>query len=110
MGRRNEKYKDYCSKIYDTAKEMIEHALVVKLGKWASDHPDITAFIDVFIQRFAKGAAAILILVTLKFLPAGYVSALTLVLAVHIEKMMPSTMMVVRPESVRSFTSSPKVL
>ncbi|MBD3870378.1 MAG: HEAT repeat domain-containing protein [Acidobacteria bacterium] len=40
------------------------------------------AFIDVFIQRFAKGAAAILILVTLKFLPAGYVSALTLVLAV----------------------------
>jgi len=40
------------------------------------------AFIDVFIQRFAKGAAAILILVTLEFLPAGYVSALTLVLAV----------------------------
>lgn len=46
MGRRNEKYKDYCSKIYDTAKEMIEHALVVKLGKWAKDHPDITAFIN----------------------------------------------------------------
>ena len=40
------------------------------------------AFIDVFIQRFAKGAAAILILVTLKFLPAGYVSVLTMVLAV----------------------------
>ena len=40
------------------------------------------AFIDVFVQRFAKGAAAILILVTLTFLPAGYVSVLTLVLTV----------------------------
>jgi AAA family ATP:ADP antiporter len=40
------------------------------------------AFIDVFVQRFAKGAAAILILVTLKILPASYVSVLTLVLAV----------------------------
>jgi AAA family ATP:ADP antiporter len=40
------------------------------------------AFIDVFVQRFAKGAAAILILVTLRFLSAAYVSVLTLVLAV----------------------------
>ncbi len=40
------------------------------------------AFIDVFVQRFAKGAAAILILVTLKFLPVAYVSVLTLVLTV----------------------------
>jgi len=40
------------------------------------------AFIDVFVQRFAKGAAAILILpVTFKVLPAAYVSGLTLVLA-----------------------------
>jgi AAA family ATP:ADP antiporter len=38
------------------------------------------AFIDVFVQRFAKGAAAILILVTLKFLPVTYVSILTLLL------------------------------
>jgi AAA family ATP:ADP antiporter len=40
------------------------------------------AFIDVFVQRFAKGAAAILILVTLKFLPVGYVSVLTLILTI----------------------------
>jgi AAA family ATP:ADP antiporter len=40
------------------------------------------AFIDVFVQRFSKGAAAILILVILKFLPATYVSIVTLVLAV----------------------------
>jgi len=40
------------------------------------------AFIDVFVQRFGKGAAAILILVTLKFLPPAYVGVLTLVLAV----------------------------
>jgi AAA family ATP:ADP antiporter len=40
------------------------------------------AFIDVFVQRFAKGAAAILILVTLRFLPAAYVSVVTLVLTV----------------------------
>jgi len=39
------------------------------------------AFIDVFVQRFGKGAAAILILVTLKVLPVGYVSVLTLILA-----------------------------
>ena len=40
------------------------------------------AFIDVFVQRFGKGAAAILILVTIKFLPPASVSVLTLVLAV----------------------------
>ncbi len=40
------------------------------------------AFIDVFVQRFGKGAAAILILVTLKFLPPASVGVLTLVLAV----------------------------
>ncbi len=40
------------------------------------------AFIDVFVQRFAKGVAAILILVTLRFLPATFVSVLTMVLAV----------------------------
>jgi len=40
------------------------------------------AFIDVFVQRLGKGAAAILILVTLKVLPVGYVSILTLILAV----------------------------
>ena len=40
------------------------------------------AFIDVFVQRFSKGAAAIVILVILKFLPATYVSIVTLVLAV----------------------------
>ena len=41
------------------------------------------AFIDVFVQRFAKGAAAILILpVTFAVMPASYVSWLTLVLAV----------------------------
>jgi AAA family ATP:ADP antiporter len=40
------------------------------------------AFIDVFVQRFGKGAAAILILVTLKFLPAAWVGVLTLILAI----------------------------
>ncbi len=40
------------------------------------------AFIDVFVQRFGKGAAAILILVTLELLPPAFVSGLTLVLAV----------------------------
>lgn len=40
------------------------------------------SFIDVFVQRFGKGAAAVLILVTLELLPAYYVSVLTLVLAV----------------------------
>jgi AAA family ATP:ADP antiporter len=40
------------------------------------------AFIDVFVQRFGKGAAAILILVTIKLLPPASVSVLTLVLAV----------------------------
>jgi AAA family ATP:ADP antiporter len=40
------------------------------------------AFIDVFVQRLGKGTAAVLILVTLKFLPVAYVSVLTLVLAV----------------------------
>lgn len=40
------------------------------------------AFIDVFVQRFGKGAAAILILVTIELLPPAYVGALTLVLAV----------------------------
>ena len=35
------------------------------------------AFIDVFVQRFGKGTAAILIIVTLQFLPAGYVSVVT---------------------------------
>ncbi len=40
------------------------------------------AFIDVFVQRFGKGLAAILILVTLELLPATAVSWLTLVLAV----------------------------
>ena len=40
------------------------------------------AFIDVFVQRFSKGAAAILILVILKFLPAAWVSIITLFLAV----------------------------
>jgi AAA family ATP:ADP antiporter len=40
------------------------------------------AFIDVFVQRFAKGAAAILILVTLKLLSVASVSILTLILAI----------------------------
>ncbi len=40
------------------------------------------AFIDVFVQRFGKGAAAILILLTLEFLPPACVGVLTLVLAV----------------------------
>ncbi len=40
------------------------------------------AFIDVFVQRFGKGAAAILILLTLEFLPPAWVGVLTLVLAV----------------------------
>ena len=40
------------------------------------------AFIDVFVQRFGKGAAAILILVTLRFLPPSFVSELTLILIV----------------------------
>ncbi len=41
------------------------------------------AFIDVFVQRFAKGAAAVLILpVTFAVMPAAYVSWLTLALAV----------------------------
>ena len=40
------------------------------------------AFIDVFVQRFGKGAAAILILITLELLPPAFVSGLTLVLAV----------------------------
>jgi HEAT repeat protein len=40
------------------------------------------AFIDVFVQRFGKGTAAILILVTLQLLPGAYVSVVTLVLAV----------------------------
>jgi AAA family ATP:ADP antiporter len=40
------------------------------------------AFIDVFVQRFSKGAAAILILLVLKFLPPAYVSVLTLILAI----------------------------
>jgi AAA family ATP:ADP antiporter len=40
------------------------------------------AFIDVFVQRFGKGTAAILILVTLEFFPATYVSAVTLVLTI----------------------------
>ncbi|MCU0234810.1 MAG: MFS transporter, partial [Thermoanaerobaculales bacterium] len=39
------------------------------------------AFIDVFVQRFGKGLAAVLILVTLKLLPADWVSVLGLVLA-----------------------------
>ncbi len=39
------------------------------------------AFIDVFVQRFGKGAAAVLILVTIKFFPAESVSVLTLALA-----------------------------
>jgi len=39
------------------------------------------AFIDVFVQRFGKGAAAVLILLTLRFLPANFVSVLTLILA-----------------------------
>ena len=39
------------------------------------------AFIDVFVQRFGKGAAAVLILVTIKFFPPESVSVLTLVLA-----------------------------
>ncbi len=39
------------------------------------------AFIDIFIQRFGKSAAAILILVTLQLLTVGWVSFLTLVLA-----------------------------
>jgi AAA family ATP:ADP antiporter len=39
------------------------------------------AFIDVFIQRFAKGAAAILILLVLQFLSASWVSIFTLALA-----------------------------
>ncbi len=40
------------------------------------------AFIDVFVQRFSKGAAAIVILIILKFLPAAWVSIVTLLLAV----------------------------
>ena len=40
------------------------------------------AFIDVFVQRFGKGAAAILILVTIQFFPAESVSLLTLILAI----------------------------
>ncbi len=40
------------------------------------------AFIDVFIQRFSKGAAAILILVILTFLSATWVSVVTLFLAI----------------------------
>jgi AAA family ATP:ADP antiporter len=40
------------------------------------------AFIDVFVQRFGKGTAAIIILVTLEFLPATYVSIVTLVLTI----------------------------
>jgi AAA family ATP:ADP antiporter len=40
------------------------------------------AFIDVFVQRFSKGAAAILILLVLEFLPPAYVSIVTLILAV----------------------------
>jgi AAA family ATP:ADP antiporter len=39
------------------------------------------AFIDVFVQRFGKGAAAVLILLTLRFLPTNFVSVLTLILA-----------------------------
>jgi AAA family ATP:ADP antiporter len=39
------------------------------------------SFIDVFVQRFGKGAAAILILVTLELLPPAFVGVLTLVLA-----------------------------
>jgi AAA family ATP:ADP antiporter len=38
------------------------------------------AFIDVFVQRFGKGTAAILILVTLELVPAAYVSVVTLAL------------------------------
>ena len=40
------------------------------------------AFIDVFVQRFGKGAAAILILLTLQFLSPTFVSVITLVLTV----------------------------
>jgi AAA family ATP:ADP antiporter len=40
------------------------------------------AFIDVFVQRFSKGAAAIIILLVLKFLPPAYVSVVTLFLAI----------------------------
>lgn len=40
------------------------------------------SFIDVFVQRFGKGAAAILILLTLEVLPPAFVGVLTLVLAV----------------------------
>ena len=46
MGRRNEKYKDYCGRIYDTCREMIEHAMILKLNKWAEDSPLITDFIE----------------------------------------------------------------
>ena len=40
------------------------------------------AFIDVFVQRFGKGAAAVLIILTLQFLNPNFVSVITLVLAV----------------------------